>query len=198
MVKSGIFFGAFLGVILVPKGDLNFKKNNIFGTRFLIFLLVFWIPLGVSWEACPCPLEFFLWGLGSKILEKLVDFEGFWKCNLLVLWRYWWLSWAYCVPLWPILFQDGLQNGLQKLSESDHKVVKKSLQKLVKKYTQKWAKMIKSLWTKIALTGFFVGVPEALGLCKNGYFPDVSKLCSNLFTMLKNGSKMTAKCLKIA
>ena len=57
--------------------------------------------------------------------------------------------------------------------------------------------MINSQWEKIALTGFIGDVPGALGLCKNGYFLDVSKLCSKLLTMLKNGSRMTPKSLKI-
>ena len=158
----------------------NSRKNISLGPKCLIFLFCFWSCLGVSWEPCSCLLEFLLWGFGSKILEKLDVFEGFWKCNLLILWRYWCLSWAYLVLHWPILSQDGLQNGLQKLSEIDHKVVKKSLPKLVKKYPQKCAKKALFLWNKIDSTGVFLGVPEALGLSKNVTFqrcPSCARRC---------------------
>ena len=36
-----------------------------------------------------------------------------------------------------------------------------------------------------------------LGFVKNGYLPDVSNLCSNLFKMLKNVSKMIAIFLEM-
>ena len=51
---------------------------------------------------------------------------------------------------------------------------------------------------KVALTGVFWGVFEAMGLSKNAYFEDVFKMAKKLLKMPKNGPKMIPKWFKIA
>ena len=51
---------------------------------------------------------------------------------------------------------------------------------------------------KIALTGGFGGVFEAMGPSKNAYFEDVFKMAKKLLKMPKNGPKMIQKWFKIA
>ena len=69
---------------------------------------------------------------------------------------------------------------------------------MVKKWTQNWAKKTISYLKKIALTGFFAGVFEAMGPSKNAYFEDVFKMAKKLLKMPKNGPKMIPKWFKIA
>ena len=51
---------------------------------------------------------------------------------------------------------------------------------------------------KIAPTGGFGGVFEAMGPSKNAYFEDVFKMAKKLLKMPKNGPKMIQKWFKIA
>ena len=51
---------------------------------------------------------------------------------------------------------------------------------------------------KIALTGGFGGVFEAMGPSKKAYFQDVFKMAKKLLKMTKNGPKMIPKWFKIA
>ena len=54
-----------------------------------------------------------------------------------------------------------------------------------------------SNFEKIALTGCFGGVFEAMGPSKNAYFEDVFKMAKKLLKMPKNVPKMIPKWFKI-
>ena len=51
---------------------------------------------------------------------------------------------------------------------------------------------------KVALTGLFGCVFEAMGPSKNAYFQDFFKMAKKLLKMPKNGPKMIPKWFKIA
>ena len=96
----------------------------------------------------------------------------------------------YCSKIGSIMGSKWCQKLITKWLKKVFKNWLKITPKNEQKWTNLWAK--KSLWP-----GALWVVLWPLGSVKNGYPPDVSNLCSILFMMPKNVSKITAIMLEM-